>query len=160
MSEKGYSSAQSGAVGKAKVPGQHSIREAGCVLSDSLQHGFLEEQSYSYLKAAGMGVNVSQVPKGTLTRLYELLQRQIHQEVTWVYPHPLELDPMRLQLQDSAQQDIVVSQLYPLRIRREGSEADPHRIRGRPRRKAETDATGQDHFAAFRGDSKASRRNA
>lgn len=26
----------------------------------------------------------------------ELLQREIHQEVIWVYPHLLELDPMRL----------------------------------------------------------------
>lgn len=77
-----------------------------------------------------------------------------------MYPHLLELDPMRLQLQDSAQQDIMVSQLYPLRIRREGSEVDLQRIRGSPRRKVEMDATGQDHSAAFRGDSKASRRNA
>lgn len=77
-----------------------------------------------------------------------------------MYPHLLELDPMRLQLQDSTEQDIMVSQLYPLRIRREGSEVDPHRIRGSPRRKVEMDATGQDHSAAFRGDSKASRRHA
>lgn len=77
-----------------------------------------------------------------------------------VHPHLLELDPMRLQLQDSTQQDIVVSQLYPLRIRCEGSEVDLQRIRGSPRRKVETDATGQDHSAAFRGDSKASRRKA
>lgn len=42
MSEKGYSSAQLEAAGKAKVPGQHSTREAGCVLSDSLQQSFFE----------------------------------------------------------------------------------------------------------------------
>lgn len=54
----------------------------------------------------------------------------------------------------------MVSQLYPLRIRSEGSEVDPQRVRGSPRWKVEMDATGQDHFAAFRGDSKASRRNA
>lgn len=68
--EKSYSSAQSGAVGKAKVPGQLSIRESGCVLSDSVQQSFLEGQSCSYLKTAGMGVNVSQIPKGALRRLY------------------------------------------------------------------------------------------
>lgn len=70
VSEKGYSSAQSRALGKAKVPGQHSTREAGCVLSDSLQQSFLERQSCSYLKAAGMRVTVPQVPKGSLRRLY------------------------------------------------------------------------------------------
>lgn len=90
----------------------------------------------------------------------ELQQRQIHQEVTWGYPHLLELDAMRLQLQDSTQQDIMVSQLHPLRIRHEGSEVDPQRSRGSPRRKVEMDATGKDHSAAFRGDSKASRRHA
>lgn len=69
MSEKGYSSALSGAVGKAKVPGQHSIREAAYVLPDSLQQGF-ERQYCSYLKAPGMGIIVSQVPKCALRKLY------------------------------------------------------------------------------------------
>lgn len=107
-----------------------------------------------------MGGNCLTSPKRCSQKTTELLQRQIHQEVTWVYPHLLELDPMRMQLQDSTQQDIMVSQLYPLRIWREGSEVDPQRSRGSPRRKVEMDATGQEHSAAFRGDNKASRRHA
>lgn len=77
-----------------------------------------------------------------------------------MHPHLLEFDPVRLQLQDSTQQDIMVSQLYTLRVRCKSSEVDLQRVRGSPRWKVEMDATGQDHFAAFRGDSKASRKNA
>lgn len=69
MSEGGYSSAQAGALGKAKEPDQHSAREAGCVLSKCLQQGFFERQSCSYLKAAVMGLAVSKVPKDSLRRL-------------------------------------------------------------------------------------------
>lgn len=74
--------------------------------------------------------------------------------------HLLEFDSMRLQLQDSAQQDIMVSQLYPLRVWCECSEVDLQRVRDSPRGKVETDPTAQNHFAAFRGDSKAARRDA
>lgn len=86
-------------------------------------------------------------------------QRQTAERAAWLCPHLLESDPVRLQLQDPAQQDVVVSQLHPPRVWLQGSEVDPHRVRGSPRWKVETDATGQDHFAAFRSHSKASRRN-
>jgi len=69
VSEEGYSSGQAGAVGKAKEPDQHSDREAGCVLSESLQQDFSERQFCSYLKPAVIAVAVSKVPKDSLRRL-------------------------------------------------------------------------------------------
>lgn len=66
---------------------------------------------------------------------------------------------MRLQLQDFAQQDIMVSQLHPLRVRCQGSEVDLQRVRGSLRWKVETDATGQDHLTTFGGHCETSRGN-
>lgn len=86
-------------------------------------------------------------------------QRQTAERAAWLHPHLLECDPVGLQLQDPAQQDVVVSQLHPPRVWLQGSEVDAHRVRGSPRWEVEMDATGQDHFAAFRSHSKASRRN-
>lgn len=56
-------------MGQAKEPNQHSARENGCVLSESLQQDFFERESCRYLKAPVIGIAVSKVPKDPLRRL-------------------------------------------------------------------------------------------